>query len=210
MKTSPTRPAEIERANEADLVLDTTAKVEALLFVASDPTSIAQIAQALQASEAAVDQAVDALSERYRGRGLRLQRIQREVQFVTAPEAAEYVERFLGLEATARLSSAALETLALVAYRQPITRAQMEATRGVNCDGVLRTLLGHGLIAPVGRLEQVGRPIIFGTTFQFLQHFGLADLGQLPSLEELTPPQAGGEADEPGRAADEKAANEGL
>jgi segregation and condensation protein B len=124
------------------------------------------------------------------------------VQLVTAPETAGDVERFLGLEATTRLSGAALETLALIAYRQPITRAQMEATRGVNCDGVLKTLLGHGLVEAVGRLDQAGRPVIFGTTFQFLQQFGLADLGQLPSLEELTPPQEGQEGNEPGRTTD--------
>jgi segregation and condensation protein B len=190
--------------------LELSAKIEALLFVASEPASISQLAQTLQVSETAVDLAVELLAERYQNRGVRLQRIRHEVQLVTAPEVAGYVERFLGLEATTRLSGAALETLALIAYRQPVTRAQMEATRGVNCDGVLKTLLGYGLIAAMGRLEQVGRPVIFGTTFQFLQHFGLADLGQLPSLEELTLPAEGHDADEPGRETNEAATNEGL
>jgi segregation and condensation protein B len=102
----------------------------------------------------------------------------------TVPEAGPHIERFLGLDLTSRLSQAALESLALIAYRQPITRAQVEAIRGVNCDGVLRTLLARGLVEPVGRLEQAGRPYLYGTTFQFLQYFGLDGLEQLPSLPE--------------------------
>lgn len=188
---------------ETEYLPELSARIEALLFVASEPATLAQLAQILQVPEPAVEEAVDQLREHYQQRGLRLQRNGRRVQLVTAPELAGDVERFLGLEATTRLSAAALETLALIAYRQPITRAQMEATRGVNCDGVLKTLLGHGLVEPVGRLGQAGRPVIFGTTFQFLQHFGLADLGQLPSLEELTPPQEEQEANEPGRTTDE-------
>lgn len=191
------------RAPEDGQELDLLAKIEALLFVASEPASIEQLAQALDVSGAAVEEALQALAARYQERGLRVQRTHGQVQFVTAPEAAECVQHFLGLDASTRLSSAALEALALVAYRQPITRAQVEATRGVNCDGVLRTLLSHGLIAPLGRLDQAGRPIIYGTTFQFLQYFGLADLSQLPSLETLASPSGGGEEDEPGRAADE-------
>jgi segregation and condensation protein B len=184
------------------------ARIEALLFVANEPVSVQQLAQALGASESAVEEALEQLVARYQERGLRLQRIGRQVQFVTAPEVAPYVERFLGLDARTRLSTAALETLALIAYRQPATRAQIEATRGVNCDGVLRTLLSHGLVAPMGRLEQVGRPIVYGTTFAFLQYFGLADLSQLPSLEELTLPLEGGEEHVPGRPAHEKAAQQ--
>ena len=183
--------------------LDLLAKIEALLFVASEPAGVEQLAQVLHASESAVEGALQALVARYQERGLRVQRINHQVQFVTAPEAAAYVQHFLGLDSSTRLSAAALEALALVAYRQPVTRAQIEATRGVNCDGVLRTLLGHGLIAPIGRLEQAGRPILYGTTFQFLQYFGLADLSQLPSLEQLSSPPEGSEEDEPGRAANE-------
>jgi segregation and condensation protein B len=196
---------------EDDHELDLSAKIEALLFVASEPASVEQLAQVLHVSEAAVEEALEALAARYQERGLRVQRIQRQAQFVTAPEAAECVQHFLGLDASTRLSIAALEALALVAYRQPVTRAQVEATRGVNCDAVLRTLLSHGLIAPIGRLEQAGRPIVYGTTFQFLQYFGLADLSQLPSLEVLASPQGGGgEEDEPGRATDQTTTQQGL
>jgi segregation and condensation protein B len=104
---------------------------------------------------------------------------------VTAPEAAPHIERFLDLELSSKLSAPALETLAIVAYQQPVTRAEMEAVRGVNCDSVLRTLLSKGLIEEVGRLPQAGRPIVYGTTFEFLQHFGLQDLAELPPLENL-------------------------
>ena len=202
MTPLPQDPALSAQSTDAANPPELSARIEALLFVASEPATLAQLAQTLQVSEALVEDAVGRLGEHYQQRGLRLQRNGRRVQLVTAPETAGDVERFLGLEATTRLSGAALETLALIAYRQPITRAQMEATRGVNCDGVLKTLLGHGLVEAVGRLDQAGRPVIFGTTFQFLQQFGLADLGQLPSLEELTPPQEGQEGNEPGRTTD--------
>jgi segregation and condensation protein B len=114
--------------------------------------------------------------------GLRVQRRGDRLQLVTLPEAAPYIERLLGLDLTTRLSTAALETLAVIAYRQPLTRGEIEAVRGVNCDGVLRTLLSRGLVEPVGRLEQAGRPFQYGTTFQFLQYFALDSLDALPPL----------------------------
>ncbi len=95
---------------------------------------------------------------------------------------AKTVEHFLGLEATSRLSRAALETLAIVAYQQPVTRPQIEAVRGVSSDGVMKSLLGKGLIQEIGRTEGPGRPIMYGTTPDFLQHFGLNSLMELPPL----------------------------
>ena len=100
----------------------------------------------------------------------------------TAPELAEVIERFLGLEATTRLSRAALETLAIIAYQQPVTRPAIDAVRGVNSDGVIKSLLSKGLLQEVGRSEGPGRPILFGTTPEFLQHFGLNSLIELPAL----------------------------
>ena len=158
------------------------ALVESLLFVAGEPVPIGRLSAALAVSPAQVEEALMALAASYEGRGIRLQRHGDRVQLVTAPEAAAAIERFLGVEADSRLSQAALETLAVIAYRQPLTRAQIEAVRGVNCDGVLRTLLARGLIEEVGRLEQAGRPILYGTTFAFLQHFGLASPSDLPPL----------------------------
>lgn len=159
--------------------------VESLLFVASGPVEIQRLAKTLETGVGEIEKAIAFLTERREQSGLRVQRNNTEVQFVTAPEAAPFVAKFLGIESTIKLSNAALETLAIIAYQQPVTRARVEAIRGVNSDYSISTLLGLGLIAEVGRLETVGHPILFGTTFDFLQHFGLDCLDELPSLEEL-------------------------
>ena len=163
------------------------ALVESLLFVADRPVTVRQLARSLEVSEGAVEEALAALDEAtLQGRrGLRLQRQGDRVQLVTASDAASYVQRFLGLELSGPLSQAALEALAIVAYRQPVTRTQVEAIRGVNSESVLRTLVGRGLIEDVGRLEQVGRPSLYGTTFEFLQQFGLRSPDELPPEEEV-------------------------
>jgi len=173
---------------EGDGVLSLPAQVESLLFVADGPVSIGRLAEALEATPGQIQQALADLEVICAGCGLRLQRAGQRVQLVTAPEAAPYVERFLGLERRVRLSRAALEALAIVAYRQPVTRPGIEAIRGVSSDSVLRTLLSTGLIEEVGRAPTVGHPILYGTTFEFLQHFGLHSLEELPPLEES--PQA--------------------
>jgi len=123
---------------------------------------------------------------------LRLQRHAGRVQLTTAPEAAELIERFLGLEATSRLSRAALETLAIIAYQQPVTRPQVDAVRGVNSEGVMKSLLGKGLVQEVGRTEGPGRPILYGTSLEFLQHFGLNSLMELPPLNLPEPDNGNG------------------
>lgn len=166
--------------------LSLTARVESVLFVAEEPVSAHRLAEALDATATQIDQALEALARNYDGRGLRLQRVDGRVQLTTAPEAASYIERFLGLEARVHLSQAALEALAIVAYRQPITRPEIEEIRGVSSDSVLRTLLSAGLIDRVGRAEAVGRPFLYGTTADFLQHFGLQSLDELPPLAEFS------------------------
>ncbi|MGD9146741.1 MAG: SMC-Scp complex subunit ScpB [Anaerolineae bacterium] len=168
--------------NEEQATLPLPALVESLLFVASEPSPIERLASVLQVTPEQVEEALHTLDEQYIGRGLRLQRKRQRVQLVTNPDAADAVRQFLGLELTGKLSPAALETLAIVAYRQPVTRAQVEAVRGVNSDSVIRTLVNRGLIEEQGRLDQAGRPIIYGTTFDFLQQFGLSSLDQLPPL----------------------------
>jgi len=157
--------------------------IESLLFVADEPVHVERLASALEVDTDQVETALAGLAQAYTGRGISLQRKGQRVQMVTAPEAADYVRRFLGLDFSGKLTPAALETLAIIAYRQPITRAQIESIRGVNSDSVLRTLVNRGLIEEQGRLEQAGRPIVYGTTFEFLQHFGLLSLDQLPPLE---------------------------
>jgi segregation and condensation protein B len=158
--------------------------LESLLFVADEPVAVSQLAKVLEVEVKSIEEALERLRAEYSRRGLRIQRKGERVQMVTAPEAAPHIERFLGLQLSGKLSTAALETLAIVAYQQPITRARIEAVRGVNCDGVLRTLTRKGLIEEIGRLEQAGRPILYGTTFEFLQYFGLQDLAELPPLED--------------------------
>jgi segregation and condensation protein B len=158
------------------------ALVESLIFVFDGPVTIESIAKALEQDEGAIESALAALGEDYQERGFRLQRTRDRVQLVSAPEAAPYVQKILGLDGSSHLSAAALETLAIIVYRQPITRPQIEAVRGVNCDGVIHSLLGRGLIEEVGRLETVGHPIQYGTTFEFLQYFGLSNVNDLPPL----------------------------
>ncbi len=179
---------ELNNPTNGGQILPLKSQIESLLFVASEPASVEQLASILMVTVEDIEGALTILRDEYAVRGVRLQRKGQRVQVVTAPEAAELVRRFLGLEQTSKLSPAALETLAIVAYRQPITRAQIEVIRGVNSDSVLRTLVNRGLVEEQGRLEQVGRPIIFGTTFDFLQQFGLSSLEQLPPLME--PPEA--------------------
>jgi segregation and condensation protein B len=161
--------------------------LESILFVADEPVTTARLAETLEVERAVVAEAARSLAEEYQTRGLRVQIHDDKVQIVTAPEMSTYVERFLGLQYSGKLSAAALETLAIVAYRQPITTPEIEAVRGVNCQGVLKNLLARGLIDTTGRLETAGRPLVYTTTFEFLQHFGLASLGELPSLEEIEP-----------------------
>jgi segregation and condensation protein B len=117
------------------------------------------------------------------GRGIRVQRMGDSVQFVSAPENARFVASLLGLPTQVKLTTAALETLAVVAYRQPITRSQIEFIRGVNSDRSLASLVQHGLATEVGRAATVGRPTLFGTTSEFLQQFGLSSIDALPRPE---------------------------
>jgi len=158
--------------------------VESLLFVAEGPVPIASLARALEVDVQQIEAALDELKQEYSTRGFRLQRFRDKVQLVTAPESAPAIEKFLGVDGSGHLSAAALETLAIIAYRQPITRPAIEAVRGVNCDGVIQTLVSRGLIQEVGRQETAGRPILYATTFEFLQHFGLRGVEDLPPLEE--------------------------
>ena len=172
--------------NETTLSLQ--AQVESLLFVATEPIPLARLAEVLGVQLEQVEQVLLILNHEYAGRGMRIQRKGKRVQMVTAPEASDLVRRLLGLELTGKLSPAALEALAIVAYRQPVTRAQIEAIRGVSSDSVLRTLINRGLVEELGRLDQAGRPIIFGTTFDFLQQFGITSLDQLPPLKDIPAP----------------------
>jgi segregation and condensation protein B len=157
--------------------------LECFLFVSPDPVTPAQVADALEIDERAARDALEGLRERYTSPGLQVIRVAGGYQICTRTEHAEAVSRFLR-PPTHRLSRPALESLAIIAYRQPITQPEMEAIRGVNCAGVVRTLQERGLIMEKGRKDTVGRPILYVTTDQFLKQFGLKDLTELPLLEE--------------------------
>ncbi|MBN1146411.1 MAG: SMC-Scp complex subunit ScpB [Anaerolineales bacterium] len=167
--------------------LSLLAILEALLFVAPEAVAPAQLAAVLDLPLTEVEKLLDELDAKYRqlglDRGIRLQRYRGRVQLTSAPQAAEVIERFLGLDMSSRLSRAALEALAIVLYRQPVTRPQIDAIRGVNSDGVLKTLLLKGLVHEVGRAEAPGRPILYSATAECLQYFGLSSLDELPPLD---------------------------
>ncbi len=167
-------------ASEEKLSLE--ARIEALLFVAPGLVAVNQLATALEVPPKQVEAALSAVEESFAARGIRLQRYRGELRLISAPEAAPLVERFLHLEATTRLSAAALECLAIVAYQQPITRPQIDSVRGVNSDSSIRSLLTHGLVEETGRADGPGRPILYATTSEFLQHFGLSKIEDLPKL----------------------------
>lgn len=170
--------------------LSLSAKIEAMLFVSAEPVPVAQIAAALDVNASVVERGLKELDEVLATRGLRLQRNAGRVQLTTAPELAQLVELFLGLEATTHLSRAALETLAIIAYQQPCTRPQVDALRGVNSDGMMKSLLSKGLVQEAGRTDGPGRPILYATTPEFLQHFGLGAITELPPLAVSEPDEA--------------------
>jgi segregation and condensation protein B len=165
--------------------LSLASQVEALLYASGEPASLAALAGALDATNGEIEAALEELTSLYAVRGIRLQRSGNKVQLVTAPEIASKVQKFLGLEEVNRLSPAALETLAIIAYNQPITRPQMEMIRGVNCDGVITTLMARNLIQELGRADTVGHPMRYGVSFEFLQYFGLRNVHELPPVEKL-------------------------
>lgn len=161
------------------------ALLEALLFVADGPVEVSQLAKALAVDSEAIYGGVQQLDQEYlsTGRGLRVQEYNGKFQLVTRPVFAQLIETFLNLDLNTRLSAPALETLAIVAYRQPVTRAQVEAVRGVDSSAMLRSLVQRGLIQENGRLEGAGRPILYSVTENFMHHFGLTGLNELPALE---------------------------
>lgn len=159
--------------------------IEALLFVSNNPVTKAQLQEILKIED--VDRFIKELNEEYArtNRSFRIEEIAGGWQMRTRPEFSPWVKSLLNIQRRERLSGPALETLAIVAYKQPITKVEIEGIRGVNVDWVLGTLVDKGLVRILGRKDVVGRPFIYGTTTRFLEHFGLAGLSDLPSVEEL-------------------------
>lgn len=169
-------------AQNSETELSLSAQLEALLFVSGEPVALAQLAAALDVAPSVIERGLNELDASLSQRGLKLQRHAGRVQLTTAPQLAELVERFLGLEATSHLSRAALETLAIIAYQQPVTRPQIDSIRGVNSDSMMKSLLHKNLILESGRADGPGRPILYSTTPEFLQHFGLNSILEMPPL----------------------------
>lgn len=169
-------------------------RIEAILFVAGDAVAVRDLARAMGLGENAVQAALKELSDEYDFRqcGLMIKRFGDKVQLATRPMYAEDVVRLLQPVQKQSLSQAAMETLAVVAYRQPVTRAEVEQIRGVKCDYSLQSLMNKGLIREIGRKETIGRPILFGTTEEFLSRFGIESLESLPPLPETEKEEDGG------------------
>jgi segregation and condensation protein B len=170
--------------------------VEAVLLVAVEPVPPGLLAELLEVPVEQVEEALDALAQEYTasGRGFVLARIAGGARLQTHPDLAPYVERFANRDVSPRLSTAALETLAIVAYRQPVSRGQISSLRGVNVDGVTRLLEQRGYIAVVGHAEGPGQPALFGTTDLFLERLGMDSLTQLPPVEDFLPgPEVAGQ-----------------
>ena len=164
--------------------------IEAILFVSGEPVALLDVAAALGLSEMETVHAVETLRREYENspRGIALKRYGNHLKLETRAEYAPYVERMLQPVQRQTLSQAALETLAVIAYRQPATRGEVEMIRGVKCDYSVQSLLHKGLIRELGRKEALGRPILYGTTDRFLEHFGISDIRELPPLPDPEQP----------------------
>ena len=171
-------------------------RIEAILFVAGEAVSFRELARALQTGEQAIREALNSLRDEYdyEQRGFLLKRFGDKVQLATRPLYAGDVIRMLQPVQQQSLSQAAMETLAVVAYKQPVTRAEVEQIRGVKCDYSLQSLIGKGLIREAGRKDTIGRPILFCTTDEFLSHFGLEGLEGLPPMPEPEEHENGAES----------------
>jgi len=180
--------------------------IEALLFVADEPLSAGKIAQVITGIDARqVRRLIDQLRSEYdaEGRAFTIEELAGGFRMLTRARFHPYLKGLFRQPRQPRLSAAALETLAIVAYKQPINRAEIEAIRGVDCSGVLQRLLEYRLIKIVGRSEELGRPLLYGTTKEFLEHFGLRSIRDLPSVEELVEPTEPDAAASPEEGAEE-------
>ena len=203
MEHSP-QTAQTQEAPQRLELTERVGIVEAILFVTGNAVEKKDICRAMGITEPELDETLDALESGYdfERRGLRLLRFGAHVQLATRPDYAPYVEKLLQPVQKQSLSQAVMETLAVIAYKQPVTKAEIEQIRGVKCDYSVQSLVSKGLIAEVGRKETLGRPILYGTTDAFLRHFCLSSLSELPEIDfsaltaKLSAQQPQGEAPE--------------
>ena len=184
-----------ESAEESEPVEEVSATlesvIEAVLFASDESLSAARLAKIAETSVGQVRQCVDALNDRYKavGSAFRIEQIAGGYQMLTLPVFECWLKKLVAVRGDSKLSPAALETLAIISYKQPIIRADVEAIRGVQCGEVIRSLMYKGLVKIVGRAEVLGRPMQYGTTKKFLEVFGLNSLKDLPKVEELKKPE---------------------
>lgn len=166
-----------------------TAAIEAVLFSSGEPISIDRISQVFEISSEKVEKAIDSLNEKYAAAdsGLEVIRLENTYQLATKKQYAEYIKKAFDMRRRTPLSPAALEVLAVISYNQPVTKAFIEQVRGVDCSGVVSTLVEKGLVEERGRLELPGRPLLYGTTKNFLRCFSLGDLSELPPIDNKRP-----------------------
>jgi segregation and condensation protein B len=166
--------------------------IEALLFLSGEPVTLSAIKDVIDLSEPEIKMLMDELAIQYRERngGLFIAEVANGYQMVTNPGYSEWVIKFRSTQLSSRLSMPALETLSIIAYKQPLIKAEIEDLRGVNSDSAIKTLIEKRLIKVIGRKEAPGRPFLYGTTKEFLQYFGLKDLTELPTLKDLVREEA--------------------
>ncbi len=161
--------------------------LEAMMFTWGEPLGVKIAAEVFNEEWHEIYDCFKELQAEYQqeGRGIRIREVDKAFQFVTDHECADYVERLCTPVKKRKLSQSALEVLAIVAYKQPVTKAEIEAVRGVRCDRVMEGLVNKGLVKEVGRTEGVGRPVIYGTTEEFLKHFGFSSIRELPEIDDI-------------------------
>ncbi len=166
--------------------------IEALLFVSGDPVTLSALKNTTELPENDLRQFLDELIMEYKQKdsGLRIIEIANGYQMVTNPVYSQWLKKFTNTNTSSKLSMPSLETLAIIAYKQPIIKVEVEQIRGVNSDGVIKTLIDKRLIKIMGRKEVAGKPLLYGTTLEFLQYFGIKDLTELPTLKELAREEA--------------------
>ncbi|GER92322.1 SMC-Scp complex subunit ScpB [hot springs metagenome] len=166
--------------------------IEALLFVAGEPVTVSSIVKATELPESEIKKLLEELISDYRGKhsGILIVEVADGYQMVTNPDFSMWVKKFKNINQSNKLSPPALETLAIIAYKQPITKLEIEQLRGVNSDGAVKSLLDKRLIKIVGKKETPGRPFLYGTTKEFLQYFGLKNLSDLPPINDFLKDEA--------------------
>ena len=161
--------------------------IESMMFVWGEPLNIKDVADIFDVDKKEIYECCKELQEEYEqdGRGIVIREVNKSFQFVTRKENREFIERLCTPVRRRRLSQSALETLAIVAYKQPVTKGEIEAIRGIRCDRVLEGLMKRDLVQEAGRSSAIGRPILYGTTDAFLKHFGFQNLKELPDIEDI-------------------------